>query len=197
MAGNPKLSQMQPQKVGGLDPRHVRHLSMQSAALTRLSKPRNLFIRALLLPALLTPLWYQATLGWFWATALSLAAVAWIWIIPPFSKGNTGAKSWLQKATLGERMWLNRMFVPIPNTYHQKALALLIVGLLSVAAAIWGATAHDILIMLTGAILAYLAKFASMFVMVKLFEHMKNAHPIYKSWRNIPVNDNSLKMKAG
>ncbi|KZL16703.1 hypothetical protein PsAD2_03319 [Pseudovibrio axinellae] len=197
MAGDPKLSQMQPQKIGGWDPRHVRNLNTQSAALTRLNKPKNLIVRALALPALLTPLWFQPQLGWFWAAALSLAAVAWVWLIPPFTKKSTGAQTWLQKAILGERMWLNRIFVPIPTPYHQKALALLVIGLLAVAAAIWAASTNNLPVMLTGALLAYLAKFASLFVMVKIFEHMKNAHPLYKSWRNIPVNDNNLKVKTG
>ncbi len=129
MAGDPKLSQMQPRKIGGWDPRHVRHLNTQSAALTRLSKPKSLLIRATLLPALLVPLWYQPVLGWFWAIALSLAAVAWVWVIPPIGKKTIGAQTWLQKAMLGERMWLNRMFVPVPAPYHKKALALLVIGL--------------------------------------------------------------------
>ncbi|SFT89529.1 hypothetical protein SAMN05444141_104207 [Pseudovibrio denitrificans] len=197
MAGDPKLSQMQPQKIGGWDPRHVRHLNTQSAALTRLNKPKSLLVRALVLPALLAPLWYQPTLGWFWAVALSVAAVAWVWIIPPFGKKNVGAQTWAQKAILGERMWLNRMFVPIPAPYHQKALALLVVGLIAVGLAIWAAATNNLPLMLTGGIIAYLAKFTSLFVMVKIFEHMKNAHPLYKSWRNVPVNDNSLKAKAG
>lgn len=197
MSGELKLSQKQPRKVGGLDPRHLRHLNTQSAALKRISKPKNAFVRALVLPTLLTPLWFHETLGLFWAAALSIAAFFWIWAIPSFKTRQKDASSWPRKAMLGERMWLNRMFVPVPHQLHQQALALLIIGLAFAGVSVWGAIANDLPILLTGATLAYLSKLASMFLMVKIYELMKNAHPLYKGWQAVPSNDNSLKVKTG
>ncbi|SDR11987.1 DUF6653 family protein [Pseudovibrio sp. Tun.PSC04-5.I4] len=197
MSGDLKLSQKQPRKVGGLDPRHLRHLNTQSAALMRISKPKNTLIRALALPALLAPLWFQISLGWFWAIGLSVAAIFWIWAIPGFKSKPSDASSWPRKAALGERMWLNRIFVPIPHQLHHKALALLLVGLAFVGVSIWGAVSNDLPILMTGIMLTYMAKLISMFVMVKVYEHMKNAHPLYKSWRTVPSNDNRLKAQTG
>lgn len=197
MSGDLKLSQKQPPKVGGLDPKHVRLLNTQSATLKRISKPKNTLIRALALPALLTPLWFQVSLGWFWAIGLSVAAIFWVWAIPSFKSKPADASSWPRKATLGERMWLNRMFVPVPHQLHYKALAILLTGLAFVGVAIWGATTQDLPILITGVTLAYLVKLTSMFLMVKIYEHMKNAHPLYKSWQTVPSNDNRLNARTG
>lgn len=190
-------SQFQPRKIGGLDPRHVRHLNSQRAALTRIAKPKNMAARALLVPAIVTPVWFHADLGWFWAAMIACAAVAWIWSIPSFRKPTQGAGSWLQKATIGERMWLNRMFVPVPKKLHQAALLILMAGLFCLSLSIMGAVFNKLPLVLIPGLMTYFCKFGSMFIMVQIYEDLKNAHPLYKGWRSIPGNDNSLKAKVG
>jgi hypothetical protein len=83
---------------------------------------------------------------------------------------------------LGERVWLNRDTVPVPEHHQRVPNVLSLVSVIGMAVVIWGLVTLDGCLTLLGCALVYLSKLWFLDRMVWLYEDMRQAHPQYQSW---------------
>nr|WP_306455024.1 DUF6653 family protein [Pseudovibrio flavus] len=163
----------------------VRNWGKNQSALT-------FYSRLLALPYFVAALWTHTL--WDMQSALGLCAlgIAWLWLTPRLYKGSGSANSWYVRAHFGQRIWLNRMSVPVPPEVHFRALAMAFAGVVGFGVAIWGATDANIVLAASGVAVAYAGRLGFLDQMAKLYAQMQNAHPVYKNWQRTPDNDNAL-----
>lgn len=79
-------------------------------------------------------------------------------------------KPWASKAVLGERVWLNRHSVPIPEHHRRAANILTMISASGLVPPIFGVA------------LTALGKLWFVDRMAWLYEEMKDARPDYRAW---------------
>ncbi|AFY92179.1 hypothetical protein Cha6605_0922 [Chamaesiphon minutus PCC 6605] len=70
------------------------------------------------LPLLILAIWSRVWLDW-WSLLPITGAVLWMWFNPHVFPKPSSTKNWISKGVLGERVWLNRDRVPVPQ-HHQR-----------------------------------------------------------------------------
>ncbi len=147
----------------------------------RHANPWSVWSRATVLPGLILAAWSRVWIGW-WAVVPGVLALLWTWFNPRLFRKPSSLDSWASKCVLGERVWINRDDVPVPE-YHRTVPHLLngisSVGMLFV---IWGVVQLAVWPTVFGATLGYVGKFWFLDRMVWLYEDMKDATPEYREW---------------
>ncbi|MEO1458301.1 MAG: DUF6653 family protein [Pseudomonadota bacterium] len=94
-------------------------MRMDAQAWSRHANPLSVFSRILGGSAVFLALWSVHWIGWF-AVAPIGAAVLWIWLNPRPFPPPTHTEAWATWGVLGERAFLNRAAVPVPD-HHRRA----------------------------------------------------------------------------
>lgn len=92
---------------------------MDDAVWERHANPYSGWSRVPVLPLLALAIWSRVWLGW-WALAPIALIFVWIWVNPRLFPAPKSTDNWMSKGVLGERVWLNRKNIPIPD-HHAKA----------------------------------------------------------------------------
>lgn len=174
----------------------LKALGMDPKVWQRHASPWSVYTRMATLPLLVLAIWSHAWYGASFAVTATFAVMVWLWLNPRIFPAPKSTESWASKATFGERIWLNRMSVPIPESEAKTALVLSLVAGVGFMAAIYGAYANDLLIAVPGVIVTYAGKLTFLNRMVLLYERMRNAHPLYRFWSVVPENDNTKQAKS-
>lgn len=169
---------------------HIRALGMDSATWQRHASPWSVYTRMATLPFLVAAVWSHSILGPWVSLGLTFAVMGWLWVNPRLFAPPKHTRSWAARATLGERIWLNRLNVPIPAETTRAAMTLSIVAGAGFLAALLGAYVNDPLVAVTGVIITYAGKLVFLQRMVLLYEAMRDAHPLYRFWSVSADNDN-------
>jgi len=156
-------------------------MSMDESTWQRHANPLSVYSRYLGLPLLALGVWCRVWLGW-WALLPIAVAILWIWANPRIFPKPVSTDNWASKSVLGERVWLNRKFVPIPAGHRRAALLLSILNGLASILAIYGLVMLEFWPTLAGIGGVILAKTWFLDRMVWLFEEMKRDNPVYRSW---------------
>jgi len=126
--------------------------------------------------------WSRLWIDW-WCLVPGVASILWMFLNPIVFKKPTSTKNWASKAVLGERVYLNRDQIEIPEI-HCTPLNKLLNGMSSIGLimAIWSTIYFSIWGAVVGVLLTYIGKSWYLDRMVWLYEYMKNDNDIYKSW---------------
>ncbi|MHC5653821.1 DUF6653 family protein [Stappia sp. ICDLI1TA098] len=165
-------------------------LGMDSETWHRHASGWSVWTRFATLPFLYLALWSHAWLGWPAALGLLALVAVWLWINPRLFPPPRRFDTWHARATFGERVWLNRLVVPIPAGDNRRAMALSLVTGVGFFLGVWGALSTNLPALVAGTVLTYAGKMAFLAVMAKLYDRMRDAHPVYRSWSVVPDNDN-------
>lgn len=133
------------------------------------------------LALLVIALWSRVWIGW-WAALPVAAVVIWIAVNPRFFPPPRSTDNWASKGTFGERVWINRAVVPVPERYRVVPHILNGISAVGGVILIWGVASLSIWPTLLGTALAYAGKLWFVDRMVWLYEDMKDATPEYRSW---------------
>lgn len=147
----------------------------------RHANPWSVWTRFSALPLLILAIWSRVWLGW-WSLVPTVAVLIWIWINPRVFPKPRSTGNWASKAVLGERVWLNRTSVPIPEHHRSVPHLLNIVSFTGVGFLAWGLIALEIWPMVFGIAVVYFGKLWFVDRMVWLYEDMKDATTEYRSW---------------
>lgn len=90
--------------------------------------------------------------------------------------------NWAAKAVLGERVWLNRDKIPVPEHHRRIPSILSIVSTTGMLFIIYGLVTFNIWSTLLGSVIVYLGKFWFIDRMVWLYEDMKDTNAEYRRW---------------
>jgi hypothetical protein len=156
----------------------------------RHANPWSVWSRTTVLPVLILAAWSRVWIGW-WALAPGVIALLWTWLNPRLFGKPPSLDSWASKCVLGERIWVNRDEVPVPEHHRLAPTVLNVVSGTGMLFVIWGAVQLSIWPTLFGATLVYAGKLWFLDRMVWLYEDMKDATPEYKAWRSQTVADSA------
>ncbi len=145
------------------------------------ANPVSVYTRYSVLPILILAFWSRIWLGW-WSVICIAVALFWVWLNPRFFNKPRSTNNWASKAVMGERVWLNRKKIPVPE--HHKILPniLSVVSSMGMILCIFGVVKLQIWPTIFGTSLAYLGKSWFLDRMVWLYDEMKDENPEYERW---------------
>ena len=156
----------------------------------------SVWTRFATLPFLFLACWSHVWIG-PWGAGAAISAIAlWLWVNPRLFAPPKRTDTWHARATFGERVWLNRSRVPIPDHHVRVANALVVMTVIGFVAGIYGAATNSLWLALSGALMTYVGKMWFLNRMVGLYQDMKDKDPIYRSWLRMPGNDNRKRDRA-
>ena len=93
--------------------------SMSDKTWEKHANPLSVYTRYSVLPILILAFWSRV---WFgrWSIICIVLALFWVWLNPRFFNKPKSTNNWASKAVMGERVWLNRKKIPVPE--HHKIL---------------------------------------------------------------------------
>ncbi|NMC59535.1 MAG: hypothetical protein GYA51_09175 [Candidatus Methanofastidiosa archaeon] len=146
---------------------------MDEDAWAKHANPWSGWTRTTGLPLLILAFWSRIWLGWACLIPIALSLI-WIFINPRIFPKPKSTDNWMSRVVFGERVWLNRDKIPVPE-YHKLAPNLL--NALSASGlpfVIWGTYILEIWPTFLGITFVLLGKFWFMDRMVWLYEDMKH-----------------------
>ncbi len=165
----------------GMDKIFERLFAMDDEVWARHASGWSVWTRVATLPLLLLALWSHAWIGW-WALAAVAVVLVWIWLNPRIFPKPRTTDTWAAKVTFGERIWLERAKVPVPEHHRVMARLLGLAAGLGTVIAIGGALANALWPTVLGTLLLYAGKLWFCDRMVWLYQDMKDSDPRYGSW---------------
>ncbi|MTH98305.1 DUF6653 family protein [Roseibium sp. RKSG952] len=157
--------------------------------------PATVYFRILGLPALSAAIWSHVALGTGPAFLLTCATVVIMMLAPRLFGRPKGNLRWAAKSVYGERIWLNRAKLPIPNDDAGNALAMFFTWMIGTGVMIWGSIEALPVIAVPGLVIAMAAHISFQDRMVKVFNKMETAHPLYRFWAVAADNDNTKRKR--
>jgi hypothetical protein len=154
---------------------------MDDRTWARHANPWSVWTRVAILPLLALAIWSRVWIGW-WVLVPVIGLAVWTWINPRAFPPPLSTNSWASKAVLGERVWLNRRSVPIPEHHRRAANILTMISASGLLPLAWGLTAVAFWPTIFGVVLTALGKLWFVDRMVWLYEDMKDVRPEYRAW---------------
>ena len=149
---------------------------MNERTWARHANPWSGWTRVAAFPMLVLAIWSRAWIGGW--CLLPVAALVLFMAVNPrlFAPPRSGA-AWMSRATFGERIFLRRREVPIPQHHETAALLLAAASALGVVVLGFGLAVLDVRATACGYVLAAGAKLWFADRMVRLYEDMRTAGP--------------------
>lgn len=151
----------------------VRLFGMTDEVWARHANPWSGWTRIATLPFLLAAIWSHSWIGWYAAVPIGVVG-AWLWLNPRIFPEPDSTDSWISRAVLGERLWVDRSAMSIPQRHrvipHMLATVAGVGGLLALV----GAALNALWPTLLGAVLVYSGKMWFCDRMVWLYEDMRS-----------------------
>jgi hypothetical protein len=166
----------------------ARSFAMDDATWLRHANPWSGISRLTALPLLILALWSRLWLGW-WAVIPVTLAFLWAWLNPRIFAAPRSLDHWMSKGVMGERVWLNRDAVAVPEYHRMVPNVLSAVAATGMIFVVWGVLVFDPWPTLFGTMMGYLGKLWFVDRMVWLWKDMQDATPEYRSWQIPPVQD--------
>lgn len=164
-----------------LEKRIAEAFSMSDEVWARHANPWSVWTRTTVLPLLILAIWSRVWLGW-WSLGPVAAAVFWMWLNPRIFPKPRSTKNWASMSVFGERVWLNRKAVPVPDHHRVAPHLLNVLSAIGTLFVIWGLIALDPWPTLFGAVIIYFAKLWFLDRMVWLYRDMDAVDARYQAW---------------
>ena len=146
------------------------------------ANPWSVWTRYSVLPLIVLAFWSRMWIGW-WCLIPGIISLLWMFFNPVFFNKPRSTKNWASRAVLGERVFLNRDNVEIPDIHKTPLYAILnAVSSLGMVVAIWSIIYYSVWGAILGVSLAYLGKSWYLDRMVWLYETMKTQNEEYLKW---------------
>lgn len=147
----------------------------------RHANPWSVWTRNTVLPLLVLSIWSRV---WIDNLALIPIILSLIWMVVNLKifQKPASTNNWASKAVFGERVWMNREKIPIPQHFLTAIKILNTVAALGLPFIAWGVVQLDVWVTLFGMLLVYTGKLWFLDRMVWLYDTMKDKSPEYKSW---------------
>jgi len=158
-----------------------RMMGMDDRTWLRHANPWSGWTRVIIAPILTLAIWSRVWMGWWCLLPIALIII-WVWINPRAFPPPSSTDNWMSKGVMGERVWLNRKAVPIPERHARMADILSMIAFVGVIPYIWGLVLLDPWMTVAGLVVVMGAKLWFLDRMVWLFDDMVTHNDDYKSW---------------
>ncbi len=146
------------------------------------ANPWSVWTRYSVLPFIMCAFWSRVWLGW-WCLVPGTLSLLWMFFNPIFFEKPLSTKNWASKAVLGERVYLNRDTIEIPDIHKTPLYSILkVVSSVGMVMAIWSVVFSSISGAVFGVTLVYIGKSWFLDRMVWLYETMKSENEEYQKW---------------
>ena len=88
----------------------------------RHANPASVWTRFSVLPLLALAIWSRDWIG-VWCLVPIAAAVAWMFVNPLLFKAPTSTRNWASRGVLGERVWVDRDKVDLPEQFRSPVVS--------------------------------------------------------------------------
>lgn len=140
-------------------------------------------------------IWAKVWVGLVLSVLLVVGVLLLIFKLPRLLPGTQKTDNWARQASFGERIWLNRLLIPIPPDVNHKLTVLYLVFWSGSLIAFLGAVSSSLLLAGSGLIVAYSAQAVCIGKLIGLYRQMRDKAPLYRFWTSTPGNDNTLAKK--
>ncbi len=113
------------------------------------TNPWSVWVRFIILPMLIMAVWSRVWIG-EWSLVFILLTFIWIWFNPRIFPNKQASSFWTMQAILGERIWLNRKNIYVPEQHFFIIHALQLVVILSFLSCVVGVIILNIWLTLFG-----------------------------------------------
>ena len=149
----------------------------------RHANPTSVWTRFAILPVLAVAIWSYDWIGW-WSLVPTGLVLVFLMINPLLFREPSSTRNWASKAVFGERLWADRNEIDIPPQFGRSKVPAVsttfqFVGVIALA---YGLIRLDVVAVVSGLVIAQLAKCWYLDRMVLLFEEMKGRNPEYAKW---------------
>jgi hypothetical protein len=146
------------------------------------ANPWSVWTRYSVLPLIVLAFWSRVWIGW-WCLMPGIISLLWMFFNPVFFNKSRSTKNWASKSVLGERVFLNRDNVEIPDIHKTPLYSILnTISSVGMVIAIWSIIYYSVWGAILGVALAYLGKSWYLDRMVWLYETMKTENKEYQKW---------------
>ncbi|SCM66612.1 DUF6653 family protein [Donghicola eburneus] len=146
------------------------------------ANPWSVWTRYSVLPLIVLAFWSRLWIGW-WCMIPGVASLLWMFFNPIFFAKPKSTRNWASRSVLGERVYLNRDKIEIPDVHKTPLYSILnITSFAGMLIAIWAIIYYSIWATVLGVSLAYLGKSWYLDRMVWLYEMMKSENEEYLKW---------------
>ena len=156
-------------------------MSMSDDVWMRHANPISVWTRICTFPFFFFAVWSYVWIGWFFLLAIGIVSL-WAWLNPRLFRKPKTTKTWSSMGVLGERVWLNRKSIPIPNEHEQVINILLKLSAIGICISVYGFIAKNFWAAFMGWNCAVMAKIWFFDRMVWLYQDMKDKNAEYRSW---------------
>ncbi len=148
----------------------------------RHANPWSVWTRYTVLPLIVFAFWTRVWIGW-WCLLPGTVSLLWMFVNPIFFNKPRSTKNWASKSVLGERVFLNRDNIELPDI-HKTPLYMILnsISSIGVIIAIWSIIYYSVWGAITGVALTYIGKSWYLDRMVWLYETMKSKNEEYQEW---------------
>lgn len=147
----------------------------------RHANPLSVWTRVAIWPALMLALWSFHWIGWRAILPLALIAI-WTFVNPRAFPPPASTRSWASRGVLGERIYLSRDAVPIPESHRKAARWLTLTSGAGTLVMLAGLVIVSPALFVAGAVTGFFGKMWFIDRMVWLFDDMARDHPRYAAW---------------
>ena len=155
-----------------------RLFAMDDETWMRHANPASGWTRVATGVVLFPALWSFHWIG-LWALLPVAVIAVWLRINPGFFAVPARRDAWMSRGVFGERVWLNRKAVPIPEHHARMAH---VTSAVSLAVSVYGLIAGHFAAAWLGWAIMMLGKLWFIDRMVWLYEDMRDADPGYAGW---------------
>ncbi len=146
------------------------------------ANPVSVWTRYSVLPIIVLSFWSRVWIGW-WSIIPGFISLLWMFFNPVLFSKPESTKNWASKAVLGERVFLNRDKIAIPEKHRIPLHTILnTISSIGLILAIWSTIYYSVWGAISGIVLAYIGKSWFLDRMVWLYEDMKETNETYKNW---------------
>ena len=147
----------------------------------RHANPWSVFTRTSALPLIVLAVWSRVWIGW-WSLLFIALFLLWTWLNPRIFRQPKTTNHWASKGVFGERVWLNRKNVPVPERHRNFPNILSVASAVGTLFVVWGVIMLDLWPTIFGIVVVILSKYWFLDRMAWLYEDMKDEIPEYQSW---------------
>lgn len=164
-------------------PQTLYHASTAATVMTRLIAG----------PVLVLAIWSRVWLSPPLVLLACVAAVVLLWVPARLLPNLKGRFLWADRAAYGERIWINRLAIPVPLEENHTAMVLSLTSTVGFLVALIGAFFADPWLCGSGLLVGTATKLVYLHRMTRLYALMRHKHALYRFWTINPINDNRRK----
>ena len=169
--------------AGSGDRRVAKAFGLEGDGWMRHANPASVWTRFSALSLLAVAIWSRDWIG-IWSLIPIALAVAWMFVNPLFFKPPRSTRNWASRTVLGERIWVDRDEVELPEQFRSRAPSLLanVYSRIGLAFLAYGLVDLNLLATVAGLLITHGGKVWYLDRVSLLFAEMKGRKAEYASW---------------